>query len=167
MTVNEIVTYTFQDDGIIPNNSKLSVLLYPGVFKDQPNDIEEIFNKNNWLNSWTNGVFNYHHYHSNAHEVLGVMKGSATIQLGGEQGKEVIVAEGDVLVLPAGTGHKKIKSSPDFRVVGAYPNGMSHNMKTGEQSERPVVFEEISQVPLPERDPVYGAEGPLLDNWSS
>lgn len=165
MTV-EVQVYPLEDDGSIPNNQQLSVLVYEGAFKDNPDDIESVFNENNWRNSWVGGVHDYHHYHSNTHEVLGVQSGTAMIQVGGEEGKMIDVNAGDVLVLPAGTGHKNMKSSKDFRIVGAYPDGAEYNMRTGEPGERPDVLEEIWHVPIPDQDPVYGSEGPLLEHWS-
>ncbi|WP_422123801.1 cupin domain-containing protein [Planococcus sp. X10-3] len=155
----------FEDDGMIPNNTSLAVAIYPGAFKDNPEKIEETFNNNDWTNSWTNGVFDYHHYHSNIHEVLGVRSGSAVLLIGGEQGKRIEVNTGDVAVLPAGTGHKKISASDDFQIVGAYPGGISPNKKIGNIDERPYVLEDIQNTPLPKRDPVYGNEGPLIENW--
>jgi len=157
--------FTFKDDGIIPNNPHLPVIIYPGVFKDHPLEMGSIFQVNNWRNSWVDGVFDYHHYHSNAHEVLGVRAGSAKLQLGGERGEIVEVEVGDVLVLPAGTGHKKLSGSPDFEVVGAYPNGDYYNIRTGKPEERPEVLKEIQEVELPENDPVYGNRGQVTENW--
>lgn len=156
----------FEDDGSIPNNPRLPVIIYPAAFKDNPEEIETVFNRHQWTNSWTGGVFNYHHYHSNTHEVLGVRSGSATIQLGGEQGQSVQVAVGDVTVLPAGTGHKLLESTEDFQMVGAYPGGIQPNKKLGNPDERPYVLEDILDVPLPQNDPVQGEDGPLMTNWS-
>lgn len=158
--------YHFEDDGTIPNNPALNVIFYPEAFKEDPERMEQVFNQNNWLNSWTGGVFDFHHYHSNTHEVIGIRSGTATLQLGGEAGEKINVKAGDVLVLPAGTGHKKIESDGSFQVVGAYPNGVSYNLKTGEPGERPYVLEDIQDVPLPLTDPVYGKNGTLLDNWT-
>jgi len=86
--------------------------------------------------------------------------------LGGDDGQEVEVKTGDVAVLPAGTGHKKISSTGDFQIVGAYPGGVSPNKKVGNLDERPYVLEDIQNTPLPQKDPVYGNEGPLLKEWS-
>lgn len=155
----------FKDDGSIPNNPSLGVAIYPGAFQDNPDEIEKTFNGNGWTNSWTNGVFDYHHYHSNTHEVLGVRSGSAVILIGGETGQELEVNAGDVVVLPAGTGHKKISASADFQVVGAYPGGVSPNKKTGDTGDRPYVLEDIQNTPLPKSDPVFGDEGPLIETW--
>ncbi|MDG5472683.1 cupin domain-containing protein [Jeotgalibacillus sp. ET6] len=157
--------YPFEDDGSIPNNQQLSVIVYEGVFKENPDEIEKTFNEHNWKNSWVDGVHDYHHYHSNTHEVLGVQSGSAMLQIGGAEGKMIEVHTGDVIVLPAGTGHRNMKSSEDFRIVGAYPEGAEYNLRTGEPGERPEVLEEIWHVSIPDTDPVYGKEGPLLSNW--
>lgn len=110
-------------------------------------------------------MFDYHHYHSNAHEVLGVQSGFASIQAGGENGEILELRAGDIIILPAGTGHKRLKASTDFKIVGAYPNGMHYNLRVGKQDERPQALEEIKHVPIPETDPVFGSTGPLFDLW--
>lgn len=158
--------YRFEDDGAIPNNPSLEVIVYPAAFQENPEGIEKAFNSHDWTNSWTGGVFEYHHYHSNTHEVLGVRSGSATLQIGGEQGEALTVTAGDVVLLPAGTGHKKLEASDDFEIVGAYPGGVAYNLKTGEPGERPYVLEDIQNTPLPKMDPVFGDSGPVNENWS-
>jgi uncharacterized protein YjlB len=165
MNHSEVQTCLFSESGGIPNNPHLPVLLYPGALKQKIAQTEQRFNENNWLNSWTNGIFDYHHYHSNAHEVLGVTRGTATVQLGGEDGQRLDIQAGDVLVLPAGTGHKKIASSSDFKVVGAYPDGMDCNTLTPSTADKHKALEDIKQVPLPTHDPVFGTAGPLLTLW--
>lgn len=159
-------TFSFRDDGSIPNHPRLPVLLYPRAVSE-PGRMELLFASNGWGNTWTNGVFSYHHYHSNAHEALGVARGSARLRLGGEQGDTVEVRAGDVIVLPAGIGHKKLQASADFLISGGYPGGMDYNIRTGGPDERPRVLEEIQLVPMPASDPVYGREGPLLTLWGS
>lgn len=64
----EVKCIYFKDDGEIPNNVQLPVILYSGALRGKEHQAESIFNQNIWLNSWTNGVFDFHHYHSNAHE---------------------------------------------------------------------------------------------------
>lgn len=160
--------HLFQDDGRIPNNPTLPLLIYPEVLAttgDPPSICEELFRKNRWGGSWRDGVFTYHHYHSTAHEVLGIVRGTARIAFGGEAGITVEVAKGDAVVIPAGVGHRNLGSSEDLLVVGAYPEGQSWDLRTGEPDERPWVLENIRKVPLPRTDPVFGDEGPLHERW--
>ena len=155
----------FQDDGSIPNNPLLPAAIYKNVLP--PEKMEAAFHKHNWSNSWTNGILNDHHYHSNTHEVLGVIKGDARLMIGGPSGDVLEVTTGDVIVLPAGTGHKCLESSNGFSVIGAYPDGMDYNMKYGKPGERPEVLEDIKRVPLPSEDPVFGDNGPLFKKWTN
>jgi uncharacterized protein YjlB len=97
--------------------------------------------------------------------VLGVFSGYATIQFGGEQGEEIDIEEGDVVVIPAGVGHKKISSSEDFAVVGAYPNGSDFDILTGKECERPQADDNIANTAIPDNDPVYGKMEGLLSLW--
>lgn len=160
--------YYLKDDGKIPN-SKFPVLIYSNFFSKRGDGgaewLEKKFAENNWKNSWRNGVFDYHHYHSNTHEVLGIYKGAALLQLGGETGKKLQVSAGDVIIIPAGVAHKNLESK-DFKVVGAYPEGRAHDMNTGKESERPEADKNIAEVPLPQSDPVEGKEGGLRSIWN-
>ncbi len=161
--------HRFEDDGRIPNNPTLPLLVYPkalGEPERDPSRCKEKLAENGWGGAWVNGVFPYHHYHSTSHEVLCVVGGSASIAFGGPEGAVVEVEAGDVVVIPAGTGHKNEGSSGDFSVVGAYPRGQeSYDLRTGEEGERPEVLENVRNVPLPEADPLYGRGGPLVERW--
>lgn len=168
-STDSAVSHIFQDDGTFPN-SPLPLLLYEQVLNAapvNPADIEKLFHSNKWINSWRNGLYSYHHYHSTAHEVLGLYSGWVKAQLGGPNGKIVTVKAGDVIVIPAGVAHKNIDQSPDFKVVGAYPKGQIPDMKYGKQGERPGADENIKAVALPECDPIYGGKGPLIKEWDS
>lgn len=164
----DVQTLYFQDDGRIPN-SKYPVLIYRDCFTGRGDAgaewLEKRFAQNDWKNSWRNGVYNYHHYHSNTHEVLGVYQGSGLLQLGGEKGEKLRVSAGDVVVIPAGVAHKNL-GSENFAVVGAYPQGRSHDMNTGKKDERPGADKNIETVPIPEFDPVEGVKGELKKMWS-
>ena len=50
--------------------------------------------------AWRNGVFPFHHYHSNAHEALGVYEGEVTVQFGGDGGVTLTARPDDMIVLP-------------------------------------------------------------------
>jgi uncharacterized protein YjlB len=115
--------------------------------------------------TWRNGIYSYHHYHSTAHEVLGCYRGSAKVQFGGESGIVEELSAGDVVIIPAGVGHKNLGASADFAVVGAYPRGQDYDMNYGKPGERPRADENIARVPLPETDPIFGKDGPLLRHW--
>ena len=158
----------FKDDGSIPN-SELPLLLYRQAFSPDTPDlapvIEERFAGNNWTESWRAGVFPFHHYHSTSHEVLGVYRGTATLQIGGEKGRTFGVKRGDILVIPAGVGHKRLESSPQFHVVGAYPDGRQWDLLRGDPGERPQADHNIAAVPLPKNDPLHGSNGPLRQLW--
>ncbi|MGM3422807.1 cupin domain-containing protein [Pseudomonas sp. Snoq117.2] len=158
----------FADDGVIPN-SRLPVLLYrqiPLEGTDRAAALERLFADNAWPPQWRYGVYDYHHYHPNAHEALGVARGQATLRLGGEQGQDVAVTAGDVVVLPAGTGHRNLESSADFLVVGAYPPDQQDFItQRADPAAHARSVELIAQVPLPTSDPVSGREGVLPTLW--
>jgi uncharacterized protein YjlB len=160
----------FGDDGRIPNSS-LPLLLYPGALAEETGDLagalEERFAGNGWSGGWRNGIYPFHHYHSISHEVLGIARGRATVRFGGEQGETVEVKAGDVVVIPAGVGHRNEGSSPDLLVIGAYPGGCDYDLCRGLPGERPRVLESIAAVPMPATDPVHGPNGPLLGEWAT
>lgn len=162
-------TYHLEDDGSIPNNSTLPLLVYEQALpkdKMESSSCKQLLSQHGWTGAWLNGIYDYHHYHSTAHEVLAVISGNAEVIFGGPEGEILEVSASDVVVLPAGTGHCLSSSSNDFRVVGAYPDGQSWDMCTGLSNERPEVLENIRKVPLPEKDPVTGEETPLINYWN-
>ena len=163
--------HLFADDGTYPN-SRFPVLVYPGVVPvtvpDPAGAFESLFGGNGWGGaSWRNGLFQAHHYHSTAHEVLGIYGGEVRIQMGGPQGKTLTVHAGDVVVIPAGVAHKNVGASSTFRVVGAYPAGTSPDLNYGKRGERPATDRNIAQVALPKADPVAGKRGALVTHWGA
>jgi uncharacterized protein YjlB len=160
-----------EDTGAIPNNGKCPLLIYPQALvlpKENPASvIEKLLAVNRWGGTWRNGIYTYHHYHSTAHEVLACYHGSAKVQLGGEPGILYTLNVGDVIVIPAGTGHKNLHATDDFAVVGGYPQGQKWDMCYGKPGERPQADENIARVHLPRTDPIYGTEGPVLDFWKA
>lgn len=163
----KIEKLTFADGGSIPN-SRLPVLLYRGALspaRTSPEALEAMFAENGWPPAWRAQIFAFHHYHSNCHEALGIARGEAKVMFGGPAGRPFDIRAGDVVVIPAGVGHKRLSSSAEFLVVGAYPPGVARDLLRGEPGERPEADVSISKVPLPLTDPVEGISGSLTKIW--
>jgi uncharacterized protein YjlB len=149
-------------DGI-PNHPSFAVLVYRDVELAARGDVDGVralFAEHGWRGSWVDGVFDFHHFHSTSHEVLAVVAGAATLELGGPQGEAFDVAAGHVLVLPAGTGHRRAGAAAGFTVVGAYPAGQEdYDLLRGEDpAEVDAARERIAALAAPPDDPV-GGEG--------
>jgi uncharacterized protein YjlB len=153
-------------NGWMPNNDLLPVLLYRGAFATQQemaSAMEATFEHTGWPPQWRNGVYDFHHYHSTAHEVLGFARGWGKLVLGGEGGHELVVKSGDVAVLPAGTGHCRLDASADFLVIGAYPKGETWDICRSAPDA--ATLDRMRKVAFPASDPVSGAGGPLARHW--
>jgi uncharacterized protein YjlB len=164
------ITYKFSDDGVIPNHPLWPLILYRGGISlaGSPNPeevIEKAFAANGWGNMWRNGIYPYAHYHSMIHEVMGIARGRATVRFGGEHGEEIEIQPGDVVILPAGTGHQRLRETPNLVVIGAYPPSGKYNLCRGSKDEHQKALITIPQVPPPAVDPVFGPDGPLVDLW--
>jgi hypothetical protein len=95
------------------------------------------------------------------------MKARAKLRLGGEHGQTVEVRSGDVFSFLQGVAHHNIAASPDFSVVGAYPDGREWDLLRGLPGERPKSDHTIAALPIPDYDPIYGADGPLAADLES
>ena len=156
-----VVAHLLPAGGEIPNHPRWPLLVYPAVLANAtPEAFEDLFTTNQWPAAWRNGVFPFHHFHSNAHEALGIYSGEVTVQFGGDNGIAVTAKPGDVIVLPAGTGHKKLAARGSLGIVGAYPAGQHPDTCRPGKSYPNVAF-----VPLPAADPVHGRGGPLFQHW--
>ena len=162
--------YRFSDDGLVPNNPDLPFIFYSGAIKvtdasDPAALFEVLFEGNGWKGTWRDGIYDYAHYHSRTHEVLGIARGKATVRFGGATGRVVNLKAGDVAILPAGTGHQRLEASDDLLVVGAYPTPDRYDECRAVPEDHARAIKLIPKVPRPRKDPVYGSGGPLLHLW--
>ncbi|MCP4383963.1 MAG: cupin domain-containing protein [Hyphomicrobiales bacterium] len=161
-------TILFADDGDIPN-SPYPLIVYGGAIDPQAGDpavaFEALFRRNGWGNSWRNGIFPFHHYHSTAHEVLGIAGGEADVRFGGENGKTVPVRAGDAVLIPAGVGHKRLAGTPDLLVIGAYPPDQPVDLMREGAEDGVGIRRRIASVARPDDDPIGGSAGPMGVHW--
>ena len=98
--------FRFRDDGETPNNSRLPLVVYRGAVRldhdyDPAAVLEETFARHGWRDSWRDGVYDFLHFHTATHEVLGIARGRVTVQFGGAKGCNITLTAGDVVVLAA------------------------------------------------------------------
>lgn len=164
-----VLAHLLPPNGAIPNHPRWPLLIYPAAVAlgglDPVAAIEELFGRNQWPAAWRNGVHGFHHFHSTAHEALGIYSGEVTVCFGGDGGLELTGRPGDVIVLPAGTGHKRLAVRGSLGVVGAYPAGQQADTCMPMIADARRASEAIARVPLPACDPVHGAGGPLFEHW--
>jgi uncharacterized protein YjlB len=168
----EPLTFRFTDDGAVPNNPHLPMLVYKGALdlsnsRNPEGALEALFKENGWgYGQWRNGIFPFAHYHSKIHEVIGIARGAATVRFGGDNGEVLEVHPGDIAVLPAGTGHQRLSGQSGLVVIGAYPAEGIYNLCRGDRpADRIAALKTIPHVPQPACDPVMGRDGPLTALW--
>ena len=163
-------TFLLPPNGEIPNNRHLPVVIYRKLLNKflphKAEHFERVFRANGWRGTWRDSIYPYCHFHSNAHEVLGIARGSVAVELGGADGRVVRLTAGDVVLLPAGVGHRRVRGSPNLLVVGAYPAGQQKYTICKSLRECRGASKRIESVALPERDPFFGSSGPLKQLWS-
>jgi uncharacterized protein YjlB len=168
--MSDVRAIHFEDDGETPNNPDLPMLVYRGAIaldgeRDPAVPFERAFARHGWGDGWRNGIHAFRHFHTTAHEALGIARGRATVEFGGANGQTLTVEAGDVVVLPAGTGHRRVSSSGDLLVVGAYPLRSTVDQQRPGQADHAQAVAAIASVPVPEMDPVHGKSGPLVELW--
>ncbi|KAF4945014.1 hypothetical protein FGADI_12273 [Fusarium gaditjirri] len=149
----EVKQYHLLPTDLIPNSPR-PLLHYKNVLAKggnssqcDPAEVWELFTKNGWDVQW---IFRYpntqlSHFHSEAHECMAVLSGTATIRFGvgdtsedlqentygsaWEEGGIVLEAEaGDVFVIPAGVAHKTHNTKPaaEFKLLSP---GVGHGIE--------------------------------------
>jgi uncharacterized protein YjlB len=160
--------HMFADDGDIPN-SRLPLIFYAGAIDPDAGDparaFEDMFDSNGWGHGWRNGIYPFHHYHSTAHEVLGIAAGAAEVRFGGEGGATFTVTAGDAVLIPAGVGHKRLSGTADLLVIGAYPSRAHVDLMREGAEDKAAIRRRIAAVPMPGADPVMGKDGPAVTEW--
>lgn len=161
--------FRFRDDGETPN-SRLPLVVYRAALQlDEAFDpaavFEETFARHGWREAWRDGIYDFLHFHSATHEVLGFARGRVTIEFGGRRGRTLTLNAGDVAVLPAGIGHRRISGTDDLLVVGAYPASGRYDEPRPDEIDHAAAVASIAKVRLPRQDPVYGVTGPLVEVW--
>lgn len=108
-------------------------------------------------------MYSQTHYHSTTHEVLCIASGSAKCCFGGEENPDRVeptLSAGDVVIVPAGVGHRLLEDYGGFQMVGSYPTGKNWDMCYGKPGEESKV-RAISDLGWFTKDPVYGQDGPV------
>jgi uncharacterized protein YjlB len=164
----KVEAFDLKPDGEIPN-SRYPLLVYrsvlgPGV--QDPGGCQALFSGNDWGSNWVDGIFDYWHFHVTGHEVLGCVAGEADVGFGGDGGIRTVFRAGDVVVIPAGVGHKRLSAKRGgFTVVGGYPPGQNGTVTRAGEMQLAEAERLVALLPPPRSDPISGFEGPLFDAW--
>lgn len=124
-----------------------------------------LYAANGWGGTWVYTVYPFWHFHTNGHEVLSCVAGTATIGFGGEDGIVADISVGDVAIVPAGVGHKKLAASPGFQMAGGYPPKQSGNIvRAGEMTDDEIA-KALARLALPDTDPISGKDDGVVSVW--
>ncbi|KAJ4262964.1 hypothetical protein NW762_006577 [Fusarium torreyae] len=155
----------------IPNTSlqQKPLIIYHSAFRRpvSPSAIESHLSSIGAVTpQWRYTMYSTTHFHSTSHEVLCISHGRARLCFGGEDNEgrvEPVVEEGDVVVVPAGVGHRLLEDlDGGFEMVGSYPEGFDWDMCYGKKGEENKV-NAIKSLDWFRKDPVYGDKGPATE----
>lgn len=124
-----------------------------------------LYEANGWGGTWVYTVYPYWHFHTKGHEVLSCVAGTARIGLGGDDGIVADVSVGDVIVIPAGVGHKRIAASPGFQMAGGYPPGQTGDIVRPGEISLQEAAQAIAKLALPKTDPISGKADGVAEIW--
>ncbi|KAJ5161600.1 RmlC-like cupin domain-containing protein [Penicillium capsulatum] len=155
--------------GYIPNTSIQSkpLMIYHGAFNATAAELtQRLETVGEVMPQWIYTMYSQTHFHSTTNEVLAVVAGRARLCFGGEGNPdrfEPTVRQGDLIIVPAGVGHRLLNDEGDepFKMVGSYPHHKQWDMCYGQPGEEEKV-EGIRSVAWFHRDPLYGDTGPVL-----
>ncbi|SMC87772.1 Uncharacterized protein YjlB [Fulvimarina manganoxydans] len=155
----------------IPNSDWPLLLVKGAITQEAARSaaVEQRFQDHGWQGTWTYTVYDYWHYHVEGHEVLACVSGTGKVGFGGEpeEGGRVLDLEvGDVVILPAGVGHKRFEASSDFAVAGAYPPGQTGAITRAGSMDLDEARRRIAALSRPASDPIDGAEPGVLAHWA-
>jgi uncharacterized protein YjlB len=165
---NEAQRHILKPDAGIPN-SALPLLFWRGrlpAVARSGTAATALFRRNGWQGTWVYTVFPYWHFHTHGHEALACISGRARIGFGGDHGIKADVEAGDVCVIPAGVGHRKLDASADFQMAGGYPPGQQGNIVRPGDLDEETIRREIALVALPETDPISGLDDGVVAVWN-
>lgn len=159
-----------QDGGWCPNNASLPLLVYRRAADGETGALasyfESLFGRHGWPPAWRYTIYDYPHFHSTSHEVIGIYRGNAEIRFGDEAGFTALLCPGDVVIIPAGVSHERLSASSDFHGVGAYPEGARVDEQTPDSEELAAARTRAARVPIPSMDPVLGHNGFIQKMWA-
>lgn len=157
----------FAPSGGIPN-SRLPLVIFKGGLPVAARGGEAacaLYRANGWGGTWVYTVYPFWHFHTEGHEVLSCVAGTARIGFGGDDGIVADVSVGDVAIVPAGVGHKKLSASPGFQMAGGYPPKQQGDIvRPGEMTAEQITAA-IAKLALPETDPITGRADGMPAIW--
>jgi uncharacterized protein YjlB len=159
----------FSPSNGIPN-SRLPLVIWKGglpAAARRGEDACALYRRNGWGGTWVYTVYPFWHFHTDGHEVLSCVAGTAKIGFGGDDGIVADVSVGDVAIVPAGVGHKKLSASPGFQMAGGYPPKQQGSIVRPGQMTDEEIAAAIAKVALPETDPITGERGGVVEIWRS
>ncbi|RHW36356.1 hypothetical protein D1B31_16695 [Neobacillus notoginsengisoli] len=124
MKYSDVKVIYLLENRYVPGRMPKPVLYYPGALKE-----ETIENERELIRKWGSGILGYYRNHRSSHEILGVMQGSAALELGGVRKVQLEVKPGDLIVFPAGTEKRKVSVSPDFKAAGFEANDTDEDVQ--------------------------------------